>query len=207
MSSMAIERISKYSSLSRPLLFAFVLVLHVVVIYVCNFQQKGEEISTVDFREAEVFKLVDIQEYVKPLPPPPAPKKDVVKVSNQPKASENIVETKEEVEAEESSPEEQIEYLPQHKISSVPIIPSREVLSRIVYPPMALKQGIEAIVYLELFIDSKGQIRSIKVLKDPGHGFAESAVAALNGITCIPANANGKACAVRYRYPVKFTLN
>ena len=28
-----------------------------------------------------------------------------------------------------------------------------------------------------------------------------------NNIKCIPANANGKNCAVRYRYPVKFTLN
>ena len=145
---------------------------------------------------------MDVQEFV---PPPPAPveKKEVVTVSNQPKASENFVETKEEVVVER----EEIVYLPQHKISSVPIIPSREVLSRIVYPPMALKQGIEAVVYLELFIDSNGSIKKIKVLKDPGHGFAEAAVKALQGITCVPANANGKNCAVRYRYPVKFTLN
>ena len=113
------------------------------------------------------------------------------------------METKEEVVVER----EEIVYLPQHKISSVPIIPSREVLSRIVYPPMALKQGIEAVVYLELFIDSNGSIKKIKVLKDPGHGFAQAAVKALEGVTCVPANANGKNCAVRYRYPVKFTLN
>ena len=145
---------------------------------------------------------MDVQEFV---PPPPAPveKKEVVTVSNQPKASENFVETKEEVVVER----EEIVYLPQHKISSVPIIPSREVLSRIVYPPMALKQGIEAVVYLELFIDSNGSIKKIKVLKDPGHGFAQAAVKALEGVTCVPANANGKNCAVRYRYPVKFTLN
>ena len=56
-------------------------------------------------------------------------------------------------------------------------------------------------------IDANGVIRKIKVLKDPGHGFAQAAVAALDGITCVPANANGKNCAVRYRYPVKFTLS
>ncbi|MBB5225956.1 energy transducer TonB [Treponema ruminis] len=199
---MSAEKISKYSGFARPLLFAFALLLHLAAFYFINFTAKEEEIDTVDFREAEVFKLVDVQEFV---PPPPAPveKKEVVTVSNQPKASENFVETKEEVVVER----EEIVYLPQHKISSVPIIPSREVLSRIVYPPMALKQGIEAVVYLELFIDSNGSIKKIKVLKDPGHGFAQAAVKALEGVTCVPANANGKNCAVRYRYPVKFTLN
>lgn len=199
---MSAEKISKYSGFARPLLFAFALLLHLAAFYFINFTAKEDEIDTVDFREAEVFKLVDVQEFV---PPPPAPveKKEVVTVSNQPKASENFVETKEEVVVER----EEIVYLPQHKISSVPIIPSREVLSRIVYPPMALKQGIEAVVYLELFIDSNGSIKKIKVLKDPGHGFAQAAVKALEGVTCVPANANGKNCAVRYRYPVKFTLN
>ena len=199
---MSAEKISKYSGFARPLLFAFALLLHLAAFYFINFTAKEEEIDTVDFREAEVFKLVDVQEFV---PPPPAPveKKEVVTVSKQPKASENFVETKEEVVVER----EEIVYLPQHKISSVPIIPSREVLSRIVYPPMALKQGIEAVVYLELFIDSNGSIKKIKVLKDPGHGFAQAAVKALEGVTCVPANANGKNCAVRYRYPVKFTLN
>ncbi len=203
MSEKTIAKIIKYSSFARPLLLVFVLVLHVTVIYLCNFHGKTEEIETVDFREAEVFKLVDIQEYVKPAPEPKEVKKEVVKVSNQPKASETIIETKEEVEEEH----EEVEFLPQHKISSIPVIPSKEILSRIVYPPMALKQGIEAVVFLELFIDAKGIIKNIKVLKDPGHGFAEAAVAALKGLSCIPANVNGKNCAVRYRYPVSFKLN
>ena len=196
---MSDEKIARFSMYARPALFAFVLFLHVAAIYLLNFSNHNEP-ETVDFREAEVFKLVDIQEV---LPPTLPAEKPVVKVGARPKAAENIIETKEEV--QEERPE--IEYLPQHKISSVPIIPSREVLSRIVYPPMALKQGIEAVVYLELYIDSAGLIKKIKVLKDPGHGFAEAAVKALEGISCIPANANGKNCAVKYRYPVKFTLN
>ena len=201
MSKNTLAKFSKLAPLCRPLLFAFVLFLHVGAIYVFNFKNNDEP-ETVDLRDAEVFKLVDIQEYVKPAPKP-VEKKDVVKVKNQPKASELISETKEEVKREE----EQEIFLPQHKISVVPVIPRREVLARIVYPPMALKQGIEAVVFLELYIDSKGVIKNIKVLKDPGHGFAEAAVVALWGISCIPAFANGKSCAVRYRYPVKFTLN
>ena len=193
---MQLDIISNYTKFARPLIFTLVLILHAAVIFLFNFTDNEEDAETIDFREAEVFKLVDIQEYVQP----PVQQKEAVTVANQPKAAEKIVETDKEV-------NEEIEYLPQHKISSIPVIPTREVLSRIVYPPMALKQGIEAVVYLELFIDSGGTIRKIKVLKDPGHGFAQAAVNALQGLSCIPANVNGKNCAVKYRYPVKFTLN
>ena len=197
---MGVEKLSKYSGFARPALFVLVLFLHAVVIYIFSFKGEEPSVETVNFTEAEVFKLVDVQEFV---PPPPPEVKEIKTVSRQPKASENISETEELVQEEQ----EEIQYLPQHKISSVPVIPTGQILSKIEYPPMALKQGIEAVVYLELFIDSTGTIRNIKVLKDPGHGFAQAAVKAFNGIVCIPAVANGKSCAVKFRYPIKFTLN
>ncbi|MBP5446710.1 MAG: energy transducer TonB [Treponema sp.] len=193
---MSVEKLTKHSRIWRLAVFAFALLIHVAAICFFSVKQKEEDVQTVDFSQADVFKLVDVQEYVKP-----EPQSDEI-VVNQPKASERVRETEKKVKDFDDSA-----FLPQHKISSVPVIPIREVLSKIEYPPMALRQGIEAVVYLELFIDSKGAIKNIKVLKDPGHGFAEAAVAALKGIVCVPANANGKNCAVRYRYPIKFTLN
>ncbi|MCR5217981.1 energy transducer TonB [Treponema sp.] len=190
-----------YIKYSRPFFIFVVLLLHTAAIYGINFRNHVEE-ETEETAEATVFKLVDIMEALPP-PPEPAPVKEkIVEVRDQPAASEKIVETQDKVQVIK----EEINYLPQHKISAVPVIPGNEVLSRIVYPPMALKQGIEAVVYLELLIDSKGQIRNINVLKDPGYGFAQAAIAALDGISCIPASSNGKNCAVRYRYPVRFTL-
>ena len=193
---MSVEKLTKHSRIWRLAVFAFALLIHVAAICFFSVKQKEEDVETVDFSQADVFKLVDVQEYAKP-----EPQSDEI-VVNQPKASERVCETEKKVKDFDESA-----FLPQHKISSVPVIPIREVLSKIEYPPMALRQGIEAVVYLELFIDSKGAIKNIKVLKDPGHGFAEAAVAALKGIVCVPANANGKNCAVRYRYPIKFTLN
>lgn len=193
---MSVEKLTKHSRIWRLAVFAFALLIHVAAICFFSVKQKEDDVETVDFSQADVFKLVDVQEYVKP-----EPQSDEI-VVNQPKASERVRETEKKVKDFDESA-----FLPQHKISSVPVIPIREVLSKIEYPPMALRQGIEAVVYLELFIDSKGAIKNIKVLKDPGHGFAEAAVAALKGIVCVPANANGKNCAVRYRYPIKFTLN
>lgn len=193
---MSVEKLTKHSRIWRLAVFAFALLIHVAAICFFSVKQKEDDVETVDFSQVDVFKLVDVQEYTKP-----EPQSDEI-VVNQPKASERVRETEKKVKDFDESA-----FLPQHKISSVPVIPIREVLSKIEYPPMALRQGIEAVVYLELFIDSKGAIKNIKVLKDPGHGFAEAAVAALKGIVCVPANANGKNCAVRYRYPIKFTLN
>ena len=193
---MPVEKIAKHAKIWRLAVFALALLIHVAAILFFSVKQKEEDVQTVDFSQADVFKLVDVQEYTKP-----EPESNEI-VVQQPKASERVLETEKKVKDFDESA-----FLPQHKISSVPVIPIREVLSKIEYPPMALRQGIEAVVYLELFIDSKGAIKNIKVLKDPGHGFAEAAVAALKGIVCVPANANGKNVAVRYRYPIKFTLN
>ena len=105
-----------------------------------------------------------------------------------------------------AGPAAEPDYLPQYKITDVPVIPVKDVLAKIQYPPLAAKQGIEATVYLELLIDDTGKIRKITVLKDPGYGFADAAVSALSDMTCVPAKMNGQTVAVRFRYPVRFTL-
>lgn len=106
-----------------------------------------------------------------------------------------------------ASPGGQEEFLSQDKVTDVPIIPAGEVLARIEYPPLAARQGIEAVVYLELYIDEQGRVRRVNVLKDPGYGFAEAAVRAVTGVTCTPAKAGGHSVAVRFRFPVRFSLN
>lgn len=197
---MRVEALQKYRPFIRPLLFSLVIVLHIVILICVKFSVtdavQEEEVN------AEIFKLVDVQEFVPPPPPPPViEKKDIV--VNQVKASENIQETEKEV---VEIPED-IDYVPQHKISVIPEIPTKAILSKIEYPKMAMKQGIEGVVYLELFIDESGNIRRINVLKDPGYGFADAAIAALDGIRCKPALVNDKPVAVRFRYPVRFVLN
>ncbi len=195
---MRVEALQKYKPLARPLLFSIVIAVHVIVLICVRFSIK----TAVQEEEpdAEIFKLVDVEEFVPP-PPPVIEKKEVV--VNSVKASENIQETEKEV----VEIEEEIDYVPQHKISVVPEIPTKTILSKIEYPKMAMKQGIEGVVYLELFIDENGNIRRVNVLKDPGYGFAEAAIAALDGITCKPALVNDKPVAVRFRYPIRFVLS
>lgn len=201
---MKVEALQKYRPLVRPLLFGLVIAVHILVLVCVRFSVKNS--VTEEKIDAEIFKLVDVEEFVPPPPPPPVIEKKEV-VVNSVKASETIQETeKEVVEVEEEVPVE-IDYVPQHKISVVPEIPTKSILSKIEYPKMAMKQGIEGVVYLELFIDEAGNIRHVNVLKDPGYGFAEAAIAALDGIICKPALMNEKPVAVRFRYPIRFVLS
>lgn len=180
----------------RAIILAGVALFHALVLLFARVASpSAEDVDPADYR---VLKLVDVEEFT---PPPEAP---VTLVSAQPVASERVVTTDDVVIEIDDGAEP--DYLPQHKISVVPEIPGKEVLSRIRYPALALRQEIEGVVYLELFIDGAGTIRKIAVLKDPGYGFAEAAVEALTGMRCKPAIANGKPVAVRYRYPVRFAL-
>jgi len=106
-----------------------------------------------------------------------------------------------------AGPAGQEDFLSQDKVTEVPVIPDGEVRDRIDYPPLAARQGIEAVVYLELYIDEQGLVRRVNVLKDPGYGFAEAAVRAISGVMCTPAKAGGHSVAVRYRFAVRFSLN
>jgi len=184
----------------RPLIFFIVILIHIILLLCMNFN--AGEAKVEEEKYAEIFKLVDVQEFV---PPPPPVVEKTQQVVIQPKASETVEETENEI--IEIPEEKEPEYLPQHKISSIPEIPTKEILSKIEYPQMALRQGTEGVVYLELFIDQNGYIRRVNVLKDPGYGFAEAALKALDGIVCKPAMANGKPCAVRFRYPVRFATH
>lgn len=184
----------------RWLIMLAVAVFHLVLLLAVKFntaaQQKRDDVS--------IFKVVDVKE----APPAPSPKpkpkkKQVLKVMKQDAVAEDIIKTEKEV--EEVSAEE-INYMPQHKISKMPVIDKQLLRSRVIYPPIAKKKEISGVVYLELFIDSEGNILKVRILKDPGFGFGEAARKGLLGMKVHPAEANGEKTAARVRYPVVFKL-
>ena len=166
--------------------------------------------------DTTVFKLVDVTELQPPPPvePPPPPPEDAP--PPQDAVAQEVIETDEPVPEPIDEPvvrepvavrrDVEIEYLPQHLVSVPPGVSVDEVRSQVRYPPLAQRQGIEGVVYLELFIDAEGRIRRVEVLRDPGYGLGEAAVNAFEGLTATPAYANGEPVAVRFRYPVRFSL-
>jgi protein TonB len=175
-----------------------------------------------------IMKLTDIDEEPPPpipLPPPPEEPQDEIPPNAVEEIAENMVET-------EEVPEDQViveagtliqtaprstaavvsggteEYLPANKVSVIPQFDQRALLQNLVYPSMALRQGVEGRVILDLFISKQGEIKQINILQEEpaGRGFGEAAVKAFQGLSCEPALSNGTAVACHFRYPVTFKL-
>jgi protein TonB len=164
---------------------------------------------------AGVMRLVDVQEE---LPPPPPPRDPPPVVQNTAEAiAETMIETDlvpdeiitvSQAVTMPAAREEAVEYLAMSKISVLPKFDEEKIRRATVYPAIALRSNIEGTVYLELFVDARGDIREIQILRESpeGRGFGEAAVNAFRGISGEPAQSNGRAVAVRYRYPVRFTI-
>jgi len=196
----------------RFLTFAAVAILHVLLIMLVAFNI--ETIIAVPEPVAGVMKLVDVVERI-----PPPPERPAEPITN---TIETIAETM--IETDEAPPPpviytepepvtapppvEQIVYLQQHLVTRLAILPENEIVRAAVYPPIALRSGIEGTVYLELLIDRNGNIRDVIILREnpSGRGFGEAAVNALMGIKATPAEANGAPVASRLRYNYTFKI-
>jgi len=195
----------------RFLTFAVVAILHVIVIMLVAFNI--ETIIAEPEPVAGVMKLVDVEERIPPPPErPPEPRTNTIET-----IAETMIETDEPppppVIYTEAAPvivpvPEEIVYLPQYMVTTLAVLPENEILRAIVYPPIALRSGIEGTVYLELFIDRNGNIRDVTILREnpAGRGFGEAAVNALKGLKATPAEANGTPVAARLRYNYTFKI-
>jgi len=194
----------------RFLTFAAVAILHVLLILLVAFNI--ETIIAVPEPVAGVMKLVDVEERI--LPPPERPVEPVT--TSIETIAETMIETDEAPPppvvytepAPAPPPSEEIVYLQQHLVTSLAVLPESEILRAVVYPPIALRSGIEGTAYLELLIDRNGNIRDIIILREnpPGRGFGEAAVNALKGLKAQPAEANGAPVASRLRYNYTFKI-
>ena len=187
-------------------ILAGVLLFHAVVLLTVSITTRVQE----QREDTTLLKMVDVREYRPPTPEPPEqepepppPEEDMI-VTDQP--AEIVLETEEEIVPVPPPQPREPEFLPQHRISRPPEIPTEEIRSRVEYPVLANRQGIEGVVYLELFIDEMGVIQQIDILREPGFGLGDAAAAAFDGVTVAPAESNGVPVAVRFRYPVRFQL-
>lgn len=88
-------------------------------------------------------------------------------------------------------------------VTSMPVLVS-EV--RIPYPEEAKKAGIEGPVIMELLIDALGKVRQVNLIKGPGFGLNEAALAAINSFQFRPARIKDQSVAVKIRYTYRFVL-
>jgi protein TonB len=184
---------------------AAAVALHAVLLFFAVFTVRTAINQTEE--HSAVMKLVDVWEQET------RPILDQITVPNTSDApAETVIETDEDLpvlsEKNAGTAGEFIDFLPMHKVSVLPRFDDDEIKKRTVYPPIAQRAGQEGTVYLEIFVDSHGLVRTISILKEdpPGRGFGEAAVKVFQGLRGSPALSNGEAVAVRYRYPVRFQL-
>jgi|TergutMp193P3_1026864.scaffolds.fasta_scaffold00054_26 protein TonB len=198
----------------RPLIFIFAAALHLLVIFFLVFDT--QKLAQEEPENARVMKLTDLDEI--PPPPPPEPEPEIPQVEA---IAETMIETDtppvQEVVAAGTlltvtpiiaEPEED-DYLPAHLVSKVPVFDERAILADLVYPPIAMRSGIQGRVILELFVNRAGVVQSITILlEEPeGRGFGEAAVRVFTGRKAItPATSNNEPVSIRYRYPISFTI-
>lgn len=189
--------------------FVFAAALHVALILFLVIETKNTALKPAEY--ARVMKVTDLAENI------PAP------------LSENIPENENTFEEEiteiitetDIPPAAEIiadgafnislfeDYYPNHMVSFSPYFDEKAIVSEMVYPPVALRAGIEGRVLLELFVDRYGNVQDAVVLREepPGRGFGESAVRTFSGRKGTPAYINGEPVACRYRYPLMFRIN
>jgi len=187
------------------MLFLAVAVIHILLLFLIAFNVKTASQEAEE--NARVMKLTDLAEA-----PPPPPEEELPQVEA---IAETMIET-------ETAPLQTIvaagslksndaswdDYLPIHKVSVEPRFDVKDIMSALVYPPIALRSNIEGKVILELFVDRNGTVQRIIILKeDPkDRGFGEAAIKAFTGRRGSPAHANGEPVSARYRYPVTFKI-
>jgi protein TonB len=189
----------------RLLTFLIVAVIHILLIFFLAFNMQVN--SQTPPESARMMKLTDLSEFVPPPPEVELPKVEAI--------AETMIETEEVPEQVVVAPGTIInvvpswdDYLPIHKVSDPPRFNERDIYADLVYPPIALRSGIEGRVILELFIDRNGHIQQILILQEnpKDRGFGEAAIKAFTGKRGTPAYANGEPVSARYRYPVSFKI-
>jgi len=181
--------------------------LHLAVIFFFVF-----DVDTFNQEEAEnarIMKLTDFDE----LPPPPPeiePEIPVVEEIAEIMIETDIPPVQNVVAAGTLHVQVQVEenYMPMHLLSTPPKFDESAITAELVYPPIALRSGIEGRVILELFVDRTGTVQRVTILReDPqGRGFGEAAVRAFTGRKGVPATSNGESVSARFRYPLIFKI-
>ncbi len=92
-------------------------------------------------------------------------------------------------------------------ITIPPVFDRSQLVSHIIYPPLAKRQGKEGLVILRLFVSENGDIDEIRIEEDPGYGFGEAARNAFLNLKGTPASFEGENVKVTFLYPVRFSLS
>lgn len=82
------------------------------------------------------------------------------------------------------------------------------ISTNIIYPEIAVKNGIEGTVVIEFIVEKDGSISNIKIIKDTGGGCGEAGVDVIKLMpNWIPGTQRDQPVRVKMLVPIKFRLS
>jgi len=166
----------------------------------------------------ELFTVEDIEHTKQENRPPPPPKPPIPIEAPSDDVLEDIeiasteIDFEAEMEAPPPPPKEEkvIEEEPTYFVAveemPEPIGGIQSIQSKIVYPEIAKRAGVEGKVYVLAFVDETGTVTDAKVLKGLGAGCDESALSAVKQTKFKPGKQRGKPVKVQVSIPIVFKL-
>ncbi len=165
----------------------------------------------------DLFKVEDVQQTTQENrpPPPPKPAIPIAAPSSDVLQDVNIASTELDVNANVTAPpppppkEEKTEeptYFVAVEEMPEPIGGIAAIQSKIVYPEIAKRAGVEGKVYVLAFVDVKGNVTKARILKGIGAGCDEAALKAVEATQFKPGKQRGKPVNVQVSIPVVFKL-
>lgn len=80
------------------------------------------------------------------------------------------------------------------------------IYSKVQYPDIAVKAGIQGKVFLLAFVDESGKVNDVKVLKGIGGGCDEAAIDAVKATKFSPGTNKGQPVKVKLSLTIQFKL-
>ncbi len=165
----------------------------------------------------ELFKVEDVQQTKQENRPPPPPKPPIPIEAPSEDVLEDIEIGETELNVNESveappppKVEKKVEEEPQYFVAveemPEPIGGIQAIQSKIVYPEIAKRAGIEGKVYVLAFVDETGNVTKAQIIKGLGAGLDEAALNAVKATKFKPGKQRGKPVKVQVSIPIVFRL-
>ena len=165
----------------------------------------------------ELFTVEDIENTKQENRPPPPPKPPIPIEAPSDDVLEDIeiasteIDINAQIDAppppkEEKKVEEEPTYFVAVEEMPEPIGGIQAIQSKIIYPEIAKRAGVEGKVYVLAFVDETGEVTNAKILKGLGAGLDEAALNAVKQTKFKPGKQRGKPVKVQVSIPIVFKL-
>lgn len=166
----------------------------------------------------ELFQVEDIQQTRQEDRPPPPPKPPIPIEAPSEDVLEDIEIADTEIDFDAQmeapppppAPEKKVEEEPQYFVAveemPEPIGGIAAIQSKIVYPEIAKRAGVEGKVYVLAFVNEQGEVTKAEIIKGLGAGLDEAALKAVKTTKFKPGKQRGKPVRVQVSIPIVFKL-